>query len=61
MTGRNLRKGVTESGAKKVAQLSVKTKGILDHVTIMSVVSAAGVAYKTCSRVSREACSLSEG
>ena len=45
-TGRSLRKGLTESGAKKVVQLSVKTKGKLYHVTIMSVVSAAGVTYK---------------
>lgn len=45
ITGRSLRKGVCMKG-QKVQRIAVRTKGNLDHVTIMSVVSAAGVALK---------------
>lgn len=45
MVSRALRKGVTSKGAPDV-QKNIRTKGDLNRVTIMPVVSTSGTAYK---------------
>ena len=45
MVGRSLRKGIGRKGVKLI-QKAIRTKGGLNRVTVMPVVSAAGLAYK---------------
>ena len=45
MVGRALRKGVASKGEPTV-QKTIRTKGVLNRVTIMPVVSASGTSYK---------------